>query len=96
ALADGRFDVRYKLWDVLKGRDQGGLSLVVPSADLRQAAHRIADDIYEKLTGDRGAFATRIAYVSKGGGKHHLIVADSDGEGAQSPLTSPQPIISPA
>lgn len=96
ALADGRFDVRYHLWDVLKGKDQGGLSLVVPAADLRQAAHRIADDIFEKLTGDRGAFATRIAYVSKGGGKHHLIVADADGEGAQSPLTSPQPIISPA
>jgi len=95
-LADGRFDVRYHLWDVLKGKDQGGLSLVVPAADLRQAAHRIADDIYEKLTGDRGAFATRIAYVSKSGGKHHLLVADSDGEGAQSPLTSPQPIISPA
>jgi TolB protein len=74
-LADGRFDVRYHLWDVLKGKDQGGLSLVVPAADLRQAAHRIADDIYEKLTGDRGAFATRIAYVSKGGSKYHLIVA---------------------
>jgi len=96
ALADGRFDVRYHVWDVVKGKDQGGLSLVVPAADLRLAAHRIADDIYEKLTGDRGAFATRIAYVSKGGGKHHLIVADADGEGAQTPLTSPQPIISPA
>lgn len=95
-LADGRFDVRYHLWDVLKAKDLGGLSLVVPAADLRQAAHRIADDIFEKLTGDRGAFATRIAYVSKVGNKHTLIVADSDGEGAQTPLTSTQPIISPA
>lgn len=96
ALADGRFDVRYHLWDTLKAKDLGGMSLVVPAGDLRQAAHRIADDIYEKLTGDRGAFATRIAYVSKVGAKYTLIVADSDGEGAQSPLTSSQPIISPA
>lgn len=96
ALADGRFDVRYRLWDALKGQDQGGISLVVASADLRLMAHRIADDIYQKLTGDRGAFATRIAYVSKVGPRYSLLVADADGEGAQSPLTSPQPIISPA
>lgn len=95
-LADGRHDVRYHLWDVVKGRDLGGLSLVVPAADLRQAAHRIADDIYEKLTGDKGVFSTRIAYVSKVGSRHTLVVADADGEGTQAPLTSVQPIISPA
>lgn len=94
-LADGRFDVRYHLWDVLKGQDMGGLSLVVPAGDLRQAAHRIADEIYEKLTGNKGAFATRIAYVSKVGKRHTLVIADSDGEGAQSALSSMQPIISP-
>jgi len=95
-LADGRFDVRYRLWDVLKAKDLGGQSLVVPAADLRLAAHRIADDIYEKLTGDKGAFATRIAYVNKVGKRYTLIVADADGEGAQAALTSVQPIISPA
>ncbi len=95
-LADGRFDVRYHLWDVLKGQDLGGLSLVVPAGDLRQAAHRIADDIFEKLTGDKGVFATRIAYVSKVGPRHTLMIADADGEGAQAPLSSAQPIISPA
>ena len=95
-LADGRFDVRYHLWDVLKGQDMGGLSLVVPAGDLRQAAHRIADEIYEKLTGNKGAFATRIAYVSKVGKQHTLVIADADGEGAQAALTSMQPIISPA
>jgi TolB protein len=96
ALADGRFDVRYHLWDVLKGQDLGGLSLVIPAADLRQGAHRIADEIYEKLTGDKGVFATRMAYVSKVGARHTLVIADSDGEGAQAALTSVQPIISPA
>lgn len=95
-LADGRWDVRYHLWDALKGKDLGGLSQAVHPADLRLMAHRIADDIYEKLTGDRGAFATRIAYVSKVGKQHRLIVADADGEGAQVPLASSQPIISPA
>jgi TolB protein len=95
-LADGRWDVRYHLWDALKGKDLGGLSQAVHPADLRLMAHRIADDIFEKLTGDRGAFATRIAYVSKVGRQHQLIVADSDGEGAQVPLASAQPIISPA
>jgi TolB protein len=95
-LADGRFDVRYKLWDVVKGADQGGQSLAVPAADLRLAAHRIADAIYEKLTGEKGVFATRIAYVTKGGGRYTLRVTDADGEGGQVPLTSPDPIISPA
>ena len=95
-LADGRFDVRYKLWDVVKGADQGGQSLAVPAADLRLAAHRIADAIYEKLTGDKGVFATRIAYVTKGNGRYTLRITDADGEGGQVPLTSPDPIISPA
>ncbi len=95
-LADGRFDVRYRLWDVLKAKNQGGHSLVVPPADLRLAAHRIADDIYEQLTGDKGVFATRIAYVSKVGRRYTLLVADADGENAQAALTSQQPIISPA
>jgi TolB protein len=95
-LADGRFDVRYKLWDVVKGADQGGQSIAVQAADLRLAAHRIADAVYEKLTGEKGVFATRIAYITKGAGRYTLRVADADGEGGQVPLTSPDPIISPA
>lgn len=95
-LADGRFDVRFRLWDVVRGADLGGQSFVVPAADLRLSAHRMADDIYEKLTGDKGIFSTRIAYVTKTGARFHLWVADADGEGAQAALTSPEPIISPA
>ena len=95
-LADGRFDIRYHLWDVLKGKDLGGLSVAVAPGDLRQAAHRIADDIYERMTGEKGYFATRIAYVTKSGNQHRLVIADSDGEGAQNALSSNQPIISPA
>ncbi|MFT3666446.1 Tol-Pal system beta propeller repeat protein TolB [Piscinibacter sp.] len=95
-LADGRVDVRFKLWDVVKGSDLGGQASAVDPADLRLAAHRIADFIYEKLTGDRGVFSTRIAYVTRGGGRYTLRVADADGEGGQVALNSPEPIISPA
>jgi TolB protein len=95
-LADGRYDVRFRLWDVVRGQDLGGQSFVVPAADLRLAAHRVADVIYEKLTGEKGVFSTRIAYVTKAGTRYNLWVADADGENAQSALASPEPIISPA
>src|SRR5436190_8224434 len=73
-LADGRFDVRFRLWDVVKGQDLGGQSHAVTAGDLRLAAHRIADFIYEKLTGEKGVFATRIAYVTKSGNHFNLWV----------------------
>lgn len=95
-LADGRFDVRFRLWDVVKGQDFGGQSYAVTQANLRLAAHRIADFIYEKLTGEKGVFSTRIAYVTKTAQRYQLWVSDVDGENAQSALASPEPIISPA
>jgi len=95
-LADGRYDVRFRLWDVVAGKDLGGQSYAITQADLRLAAHRIADFIYEKLTGDKGIFSTRIAYVTKSDQRYALWVADADGEGAQPALTSPEPIISPS
>jgi TolB protein len=95
-LADGRWDVRFRLWDVVRGQDLGGQSYAVAVGDLRLAAHRIADFIYEKLTGEKGIFSTRIAYVTKAGNRYNLWVADADGENAQSALASPEPIISPA
>ena len=94
--ADGRFDIRFRLWDVIRGEDLGGQSFVVPAGDLRLAAHRIADFIFEKVTGQPGAFSTRLAYVTKSGPRYTLWVADSDGENAQAALTSPEPIISPS
>lgn len=95
-LVDGRYDVRFRLWDVVKAQDLGGQSYAVTVGDLRLAAHRIADVIYEKLTGEKGVFSTRIAYVTKTAQRHQLWVADADGENAQSALASPEPIISPA
>jgi TolB protein len=95
-LADGRFDVRYKLWDVVKGADLGGQAHAVTAPDLRLAAHRIADTVYEKLTGEKGVFSTRVAYVTRAGRRFTLRIADADGEGGQAALASPEPIISPA
>ena len=95
-LADGRFDVRYKLWDVVKGEELVGQALAVPAADLRLAAHKIADAIQDRLTGERGVNATRIAYVTRAANRYTLRITDADGEGGQVALASPQPIISPA
>ncbi len=95
-LADGRFDIRFKLWDVVKGSEIGGESQAVEAGDLRLASHRIADFIYEKLTGEKGVFSTRIAYVTRAGSRYTLRVADADGENGQVALNSGQPIISPA
>lgn len=100
-LADGRFDVRCRLWDVVRGAELGTQALLASAADLRYTAHRLADWIYEKLTGDKGVAATRIAYVTKTGGasaapRFNLWVADADGENANAALASSESIISPA
>ncbi len=95
-LADGRYDVRYRLMDTLKSANLSGFGQVAGPDRMRVAAHKIADDIYEKLIGVRGAFATRIAYVTKAGNEYRLEVADADGEGTQAALRSNEPIISPA
>lgn len=94
-LVDGRFDIRYRLWDTVRNQDLGGQSYVAFTPDLRLVAHRIADQVYEKMTGDKGIFSTRIAYITKDTNRHMLWVADADGENAQVALTSPEPITSP-
>ena len=95
-LADGRLDVRYKLVDALRGEQLLGQSKQVLAADLRLAAHRVADEIYQAITGEPGVFATRIAYVVRNARRFTLHVTDADGEGGQVALASAEPIISPA
>jgi TolB protein len=95
-LADGRFEVRYRLFDTVKGTQLSSLALASQPQFLRVSAHKVADDVYEKLTGIKGAFATRIAYVTKSGKEFRLEIADSDGEGTQVALRSNEPIISPS
>ncbi len=95
-LADGRFDIRYRLLNTIKTDTTSSLKQPVAPNFVRTAAHRIADDIYEKLLGIPGVFATRLAYVSKSGSEYRLEVADADGENIQVALRSNEPIISPA
>lgn len=110
---DGRLKVAYDLIDVYKEKqevrngvlvDVDGNKLdsyvsIIQAKDLRFHAHRIADRIYEKLTGEKGAFATRIAYVSVDQNQpkpYRLMVADSDGFAPQVLFASNRPIMSPA
>ncbi len=93
-LSDGRFEVRFRLLDVLKQSQIGGIAFTLTAAQTRLTAHKIADFVYEKLTGERGVFSTRIAYIVKQGPRFELRVADADGQNAQSILISSEPIMS--
>jgi TolB protein len=93
---DGRYEVRFRLMDVAKQAQLAGYAYTASAAQLRHTAHKIADIVYQTLTGDRGVFATRIIYVVKQAKRFELQVADADGHGAQTVLTSNEPIISPA
>lgn len=96
-LGDGRFDVRFRLWDTVKQVQLDAASFVGSAAELRMTAHRISDRIHEKLTGERGVFATRIAYVvALGRNAFELQIADADGGNPQTALRSREPIMSPA
>ncbi len=92
---DGRLEARFRLYDAQQAVSLGGAAYVTGNEQLRAAGHRIADYIYEKLTGERGVFSTRIAYVVKSRNQYLLQIADADGQGAATALTSTEPIISP-
>jgi TolB protein len=95
-LSEGRVEVRFRLFDVAKQSQLASYSYVVTPAQLRATAHRIADLIYERLTGDKGVFSTKITYVVKRSGRYELQVADADGFNPQTVLASKEPIMSPA
>ena len=94
--SDGRVEVRFFLLDAVKQTQLAGVSYVVTPAQFRATAHRIADVIYEKLTGDAGVFSTRIAYIAKQGPRYQLLVAEADGFNPQTIVTSNEPLLSPA
>ena len=95
ALGNGRFETRVRLSDVVKQSTLDMQAYVHTGTQLRATAHRIADAVYEKLTGEPGVFSTRIAYVVKSTGRYELQIADADGANAQPALASREPIISP-
>lgn len=94
-LPGNRLKVSFRLLDVYKQNQLVGMEYNITPAQLRMTAHKIADVIYQKLTGEQGVFATRISYVSKANGRYSLQVADSDGFNPQTVVSSVEPIISP-
>jgi TolB protein len=100
ALTNGDIAIDAEVVNVLTGQRLLGQKWTVQPRNLRNGAHRVADAVYEKILGVRGAFATRIAYVSVDGKppnqKYQLVVADADGENPRIILNSQQPLMSPA
>ena len=99
-IAPGKYNIQFQLVDVFKGKQLAGYRYTVNARQLRKLSHQISDIIYHKLTGEKGAFNTRIAYITreKAGNKKRFLlrVADSDGYKPRTILESPQPLMSPA
>ena len=97
----GDFEIEFRLLDVYKESQITGFRIKATRAQLRRTAHRVSDIIFEKLTGVRGAFNTRIAYVTvrqnaAGEDRYSLQIADADGFNPQLLLESDQALMSPA
>jgi len=97
----GDYEVEFRLIDVYKEKQIAGFKLPSTKAQLRTTAHEISDIIYEKLIGVRGAFATRIAYITvnkqhDGKKVYTLQISDADGHNPQILLESPEPLLSPS
>jgi TolB protein len=97
--AGDKFEISFWLFDVFKAKEMVALKISATDATLRRAAHKISDVVYEKLTGKKGVFSTRIAYVTAEGvgrdQKYTLWLSDWDGENDQPILVSNEPIMSP-
>jgi len=100
AAGGNGYDIVYQLIDVHTQEALLSQITTVGLGDLRFGAHRVADAIYEKLTGVAGAFSTRIAYISSTGvgndQNYQLFVADADGFNPQAVVGSPEPLLSPS
>ncbi len=96
----GSYRVEYELFDVATQQRLLGFAVTARANAMRDAAHQIADAVYEKILGVRGAFFTRIAYVTSTGlgrdSRYALMVADSDGYNPQTVVRSSEPLLSPS
>src|SRR5277367_5015296 len=99
-LAPDRYNITFELYNVLTRQRLLGYQISANKPGLRLASHQVADMVFEKILGIRGAFATRIAYISVLGTLPHrsyrLIVADADGENPHVVMQSNEPLMSPA
>lgn len=95
-LPSGHIEARFRLFDVVKQAELVAQAVSAGDGQARAIGHRIADMIYEKLTGVPGVFSSRIVYVNRKGANYRLIVADSDGHNEQVVLAQSEPIMSPS
>ncbi len=98
---DNAYELRFQLFDVFGQRQLVGFRMpAVTKSTMRGAAHRAADMIYEKLTGIKGVFGTKVAYVTAQRQAdeqlYSLIVSDQDGFNEHTIMESKDPIMSPA
>ncbi len=95
-----QYHVQFQLFDVYKNEQLLGYRLNVSPNELRRTAHHISDLVYEKLTGKKGIFSTRIAYITSTGKTNHkkykLLVSDADGYNPRTIASSKEPLMSPA
>ncbi len=96
-----QYEINFRLLDVFKGNQVLGYQFRATTKTLRSVSHHISDLIYERITGQKGAFDTKIAYVTserqQGRQPSYVLqVADTDGHNPQTVLTSQQPIMSPS
>lgn len=94
------YQVQFQLFDVYKGEMLAGKRYNVPASGMRNLAHQIADIVYETLTGEKGIFSTRLAFVTQttatdGKKRYALQISDADGANPRTVLQSTQPIMSP-
>lgn len=94
--ANGTVDVRFRLMDAVQRTQLAGFSYTANVNQLRTIGHKIADVVYEKLTGTPGVFSTHIAYVIRHNNQYRLEIADSDGQNPSTVLKSAEAIMSPA
>ncbi len=99
-IPGAKYAVEFRLMDVFRAQQVTGFQVNAGPDELRRTAHQISDIIYERLTGERGAFDTRVAYITEQGSResrrYALNVSDSDGFGARTILSSASPIMSPS
>ena len=98
--AENAYSVQFQLFDVYGRKQLVGYRMPASRGTMRRAAHRLADMIYEELTGIAGVFDTRVTYVTaeerRDGKLYSLIVSDADGFNEYKIMESADPIMSPA
>ena len=99
-IGNDQYSIQFQLFDIFRGEQILGYRMSANQSSFKYVAHRIADMIFEKITGIKGVFGTQVAYVTADGDSddrfYKLVISDSDGENERIILESNDPIMSPA